>query len=93
MSWKTQVIILPELNSSKTPIILKIKGYRFFFYLTDHLPKHMHVEKSRKAAKFLLHSIELISTKNFSAPELREIRILIQNNTKNLTKSWDEHVN
>ncbi|MFC3415452.1 DUF4160 domain-containing protein [Algoriphagus hitonicola] len=42
------------------------------------MPKHIHVEKSGKAAKFLLDPIELISTKNFSAPELREIRILIQ---------------
>ncbi|SDD17523.1 protein of unknown function [Algoriphagus faecimaris] len=75
------------------PTILKINGYRFFFYSNDHLPKHILVEKSGKAAKFLLDPIELISTKNFSAPELREIRILIQENIKSLTKSWDEYFN
>jgi hypothetical protein len=52
------------------------KGYRFFFYSNDHLPKHIHVEKAEKTAKFNLEPIELVASKKFSASELREIRIL-----------------
>jgi hypothetical protein len=75
------------------PTIINQNGYRFFFYSNDHLPKHIHIEKSGKTAKFNLNPIELVVSKKFSATELREIRILIQNNLKLLETRWDEHFN
>lgn len=27
------------------PTILLTKGYRFFFYINDHTPQHIHIEK------------------------------------------------
>lgn len=60
------------------PTILNINGFRFFFYSNDHLPRHIHVEKAEKTAKFLLDPLELVNTKGFKSSELREIRILIQ---------------
>ena len=75
------------------PTNLKVNGYRFFFYSNDHLPRHIHVEKAEKTAKFLLDPVELLNSKNFSASELREIRILIQQNINLLTTSWDEYFN
>ena len=59
------------------PTIFKQNGFRFFFYSNDHLPKHIHIEKSGKTAKFFLDPIHLVVSKKFSASELREIRILI----------------
>ncbi|SEF40053.1 DUF4160 domain-containing protein [Algoriphagus boritolerans] len=59
------------------PTIFKQNGFRFFFYSNDHLPKHVHTEKSGMTAKFNLNPIELVVSKKFSAIELREIRILI----------------
>lgn len=73
--------------------ILKVNGSRFFFYSNDHLPRHVHLEKAEKTAKFLLDPVELLNSKNFSASELREIRILIQQNINLLTTSWDEYFN
>jgi hypothetical protein len=75
------------------PTIINQNGYRFFFYSNDHLPRHIHIEKSGKTAKFNLNPIELVVSKKFSATELREIRILIQNNLKLLETRWDEHFN
>lgn len=75
------------------PTIFNQNGYRFFFYSNDHLPKHIHIEKSGKTAKFNLNPIELVVSKKFSATELREIRILIQNNLEFLETRWDEHFN
>jgi hypothetical protein len=75
------------------PTILTVKGYRFFFYSNDHLPKHIHIEKAESTAKFLLDPVELIRSKNFSAAELKEIRILIQQNINLLISSWDEYFN
>jgi hypothetical protein len=75
------------------PTIFKQNEFRFFFYSNDHLPKHVHIEKSGKTAKFHLNPIELVVSKKFSATELREIRILIQINLELLNTSWDEYFN
>ena len=34
------------------PTILNKNGFRFFFYVNDHYPMHIHVEKDDKTAKF-----------------------------------------
>ena len=36
------------------PTLLTIYGIRFFFYLDEHLPIHVHVEFGGKKAKILL---------------------------------------
>lgn len=73
------------------PTIYSEKGFRFFFYSNDHLPIHIHVEKSGKTAKFLLEPIELISSKKFSASDLREIRIIIYSNVEFFKEKWNEY--
>ncbi len=59
------------------PTILRISGYRFFFYINDHHPAHIHVEKDRCTAKFSLKNAELLRSKRFNASELNEIRMYI----------------
>lgn len=39
------------------PTILFVNGYRFFS--NDHEPKHVHIEKDGKTAKFNLEPVEL----------------------------------
>ncbi|MBN3583720.1 DUF4160 domain-containing protein [Algoriphagus aestuarii] len=75
------------------PTIYTENGYRFFFYRNDHLPIHIHVEKSGKTAKFLLDPIELNSSRKFTASELREIRIIINSKVEYFKEKWDEYFN
>lgn len=42
------------------PTILRINGYRFFFYSNEHLPKHIHIEKDSNTAKFNIEVVELV---------------------------------
>ena len=72
------------------PTILRIKGYRFFFYINDHHPPHIHVEKERSTAKFLLKNAELVKSKRFNASELSEIRKIILENIELFKIKWDE---
>lgn len=72
------------------PTILRTKGYRFFFYINDHYPPHIHVEKERSTAKFLLKNAELVKSKKFNASELSEIRKIILGNIELLKIKWDE---
>lgn len=62
----------------------------FSFISNDHLPKHIHVEKAEKTAKFFL---DPLSTQKFTATVLREIRILIQQNINLFINSWGGYFN
>lgn len=73
------------------PTILRAKGYRFFFYVNDHSPPHIHVEKEKATAKFDLKNAKLIRSKRFNAGELKEIRKLVIENTELFKKKWDEN--
>ncbi len=73
------------------PTILLTKGYRFFFYINDHTPPHIHIEKNRSTAKFFLKNAELAKSKRFNAKELSEIRNIIVENLELFKTKWDEH--
>ena len=75
------------------PTVLLLNGYRFFFYVNDHLPTHIHIEKESKTAKFNLNPVELVKSKKFNSAELRQIRNLVEENCELLKAKWDEHFN
>ncbi len=75
------------------PTIIKIKGYRFFFYVNDHSPSHIHVEKGDCTAKFGLDPCLLIKSKRFKAIEISEIRKIVFENLSTFKAKWDEHFN
>jgi 5-enolpyruvylshikimate-3-phosphate synthase len=72
------------------PTVLITKGYRFFFYVNDHTPQHIHVEKDRSTAKFFLSNVELVKSKRFNAKEINEIRKIILENLELFKTKWDE---
>lgn len=75
------------------PTVLRLKGYRFFFYSNDHSPSHVHIEKERSTAKFDLESLELIKSKRFTAAEIRQMRRMVFENRGILKSKWDEYFN
>lgn len=75
------------------PTVLRLKGYRFFFYSNDHSPLHVHIEKEKSTAKFDLESLELIKSRGFSAAEIRKLRRMVFENRGILKSKWDEYFN
>jgi len=75
------------------PTILRIKGYRFFFYSNDHSPAHIHVEKDDKTAKFKLDTLNLARSKGFNAKEISEIRTYVADNIDLFKSKWNEYFN
>lgn len=72
------------------PTVFDIDGFRFFFYSNEHLPKHIHIEKAEKTAKFNLENVELVKSSRFNAAELKQIRNLVEENKELLIQKWDE---
>ena len=72
------------------PTVLRSGPYRFFFYSSDRdEPRHIHVERNEKVAKYWLDPIRLQSSGGFSRLELKRIRSIIGDNIVLLMEAWD----
>jgi hypothetical protein len=73
------------------PTILRIDGFRFFFYSNDHAPMHIHVEKGDGTAKFTISPVLLMRSNRFPAHELKKARKLVEQNEEFIKTKWDEY--
>ena len=56
------------------PTVLRGRGFRFFFYADDRTePRHVHVQREARTAKFWLDPIECEWSSGFSRSELMDI--------------------
>lgn len=79
-------------NSSVSPTVLRSGPYRFFFFASDrNEPKHVHVVRERKAAKFWLSPVRVEYNYGFSANELNRIQGLVQQHEAELLKAWHDY--
>ncbi len=73
------------------PTVLKVKGYRFFFFsLEGGEPPHIHVEHAERYAKFWLDPIALARSRGFRRAELSELLKTIEENRQLFKDRWDE---
>ncbi|HEO65593.1 MAG TPA: DUF4160 domain-containing protein [Spirochaetes bacterium] len=77
------------------PIVLRYKGYRFFFFSNEGKPLkplHIHVRKDEKVAKFWIEpEIALAETYAFSSSELNGLAKIIETNKTLIERSWNEY--
>jgi hypothetical protein len=71
------------------PTVLRIKGYRFFFFSNEgsELP-HIHVEYGENYAKFWLEPVEIDKSVGFNASEINKLRKLVEENKNKLLEEW-----
>ena len=73
------------------PTVLLVNGYRFYFYMNEHPPVHIHISKGGGKAKFnLIPQIDVISNKGFKANEMKEIVNLLREHQGFIIKKWHE---
>ncbi len=76
------------------PVILRIRGYRFWFYEADlDEPAHVHVGKERQEAKYWLDPVRIARAGKFKPAALREIERIIKDNLDFLLGAWDKEQN
>ena len=74
------------------PTVLRIKGYRFFFFSREELRKHIHIQSQNGEAKFWLEpQIELSKNYKLSRKELNEIEKIIEDNYNLFIKTWEQY--
>ncbi|HRI59741.1 MAG TPA: DUF4160 domain-containing protein [Saprospiraceae bacterium] len=74
------------------PTVLRLIGYRFFFYSNEgNEPPHIHIEKGDAVAKFWLHEVELTNSFGFNSKEINQLRNLVLENRELFIRSWHEH--
>jgi len=72
------------------PTILRIGGYRFFFYSNENNePPHIHVQKERMLAKFWLRPVALASSTGFASHELTKLMRLAEEHQQTFVEAWD----
>lgn len=76
------------------PTVLRIFGFRFFFFSNEgNEPPHIHVESGNGYAKFWLKPVELAEGNNFNSAELNKIRKLTEEHKQLFLDKWYEYFN
>jgi hypothetical protein len=74
------------------PTVLQRGPYRFFFYAGDGgEPRHVHVERDDKVAKFWLDPVRLQMSGGFSRAEIARVQRIVVLQREHLTEAWDEY--
>ena len=77
------------------PVILRYKGFRFFFYSNEGSPRepvHVHIRGGEGEAKFWLRpAVLLVNSNGFDARTLRELAEAVEQNAALIERAWNEH--
>jgi len=73
------------------PTILRIDGYRFFFFSDEHTPEHIHIENGDSYARIEIESLKVTNSYNLNSKELKKILELVSKNKDKLKGAWDEY--
>lgn len=73
------------------PVVLRVKGYRFWFYEADlDEPPHVHVGRQSSEAKYWLNPVALSKSRGFREQELSEIRKILAEYRDELLEAWQK---
>lgn len=74
------------------PALLRIGGYRFFFFsMEGREPPHVHVANAERYAKYWLQPVTLASVRGFRADELTEIQRLVAAHRELFLEKWNAY--
>ncbi len=77
------------------PTIFRHRGYRFFFYSNEGVPReplHVHARKGNAVAKFWLEPVsEVADSRGVAAHELHELLDVAIEHRAEIARFWNEH--
>lgn len=73
------------------PVVLRVKGYRFWFYQADLDERpHVHVGKEGREAKYWLDPIALAGSRGFRQHELDQIERILAEYGNDVLEAWEK---
>jgi hypothetical protein len=82
-------------SGGEVPVVLRYKGYRYFFYSNEGDPReplHIHVRKGEALAKFWLEpEVKVAESYAMSSSELSELMKVADNNKGLIKRYWNEY--
>ena len=77
------------------PVVFRYKGYRFFFYSNEGVPReplHVHVRKGDAVAKFWLEPTPGVAEGyGMNSRELHELLAVASERRDEIERYWNEH--
>ncbi len=74
------------------PAVLRLRGYRFFFFsLEGREPPHIHVAHAGRYAKFWLEPVSVAAVRGFRGSEMTEIRQIVVKHEQFFLEEWHEY--
>ena len=75
-----------------SPTVLRVKGYRFYFFSREERRAHVHVQHANGEAKFWIDPVvELAANFGLKPKQLAEIQTLIEEHLNEIRAAWARH--
>ena len=77
-----------------SPTVLRVDGFRFFFFSREESRMHVHVSHACGEAKFWLDpSIQIARNHGLSMQELNQAFRIIEEHYNEICSAWKKHFN
>jgi hypothetical protein len=75
-----------------SPTVLRVRGYRFYFFSREELRPHVHVEHAAGEAKFWLEPVvELEHDYGMGPTRIRAVQKLVEEHSDEIRAAWKKH--
>jgi len=74
------------------PTVLRIEGYRFYFYSHEpNEPPHVHVDRAEATAKIWLEDVTVATSRRFRTKERNAILARVEEHREMMLEAWHEY--
>ena len=74
------------------PTVLRVRGYRFYFFSREEVRPHVHVQHASGEAKFWLEpQIELANDYGLGSRRIAAARRIIEEHYDDIRAAWKKH--
>ena len=75
-----------------SPTVLRVRGFRFYFFSREERRAHVHVQHAEGEAKFWIDPVvELAANFNIKPKHVAEAQILIEEHLNEIRGAWRKH--
>lgn len=74
------------------PTVLRVRGFRFYFFSREEPRPHVHVQNANGEAKFWIDpAVELCANYGLKSQEITEAQQLVEEHVDDIRRAWTKH--